>query len=197
MKLVEAETFILKELRAKLSDTLYYHSLNHVLDVSEASLRIAEAEGITDPTSLKLLRTAAIFHDTGFTVTYTGHEDAGCSIARKVLPHFQYSPEEISAICGMIRATKIPQNPTNKLEEILCDADLDYLGRDDFKAIASCLYRELKARDMVESESAWNEIQIRFMETHQYWTPTARRTRQAHKLQHLKELRNTLHQANN
>ena len=26
-------------------------------------------------------------------------------------------------------ATKLPPKPTNKLEEIMCDADLDYLGQ--------------------------------------------------------------------
>lgn len=189
---MEAESYILHELRTKLSDTLYYHSIRHVLDVAEATVRLAQGEGVTDAVSLQLLRTAALFHDTGFMVTYAGHEEAGCDIARKALPRFGYTPEQVAAICGMIEATKIPQCPKNKLEEILCDADLDYLGRDDFEPIANCLYRELKVRQMVSSERDWNEIQVRFMSNHHYWTPTARHTRQPLKQQHLLELKRTI-----
>ncbi len=185
MKLHDAETFILKELQDKLSDTLYYHSLSHILDVAEAAVRIAISEGILDEETLTLLRTAALFHDAGFIKTYGGHEEEGCRISREVLPHFGYSPAHIRMICGMIRATKIPQQPKNKLEEILCDADLDYLGRDDFEAIAHGLYCELKERNMVGDDKSWNQIQIRFMENHHYWTPSAQDSRQPIKRLHL------------
>lgn len=57
---------------------------------------------------------------------HAGHEFEGCLIARTALPGFGYTGEDIM-ICGMIMATKIPQSPTNILEEIICDADLDYL----------------------------------------------------------------------
>ena len=36
----------------------------------------------------------------------------------------------------LILATKVPQKPKNKLEKIICDADLDYLGREDFDNIS-------------------------------------------------------------
>lgn len=88
----------------------------------------------------------------------------------------------------MIRATRIPQAPQTKLDEILCDADLDYLGRDDFEPIARSLYDELKARGLVTDERAWDQIQVRFLRGHHYWTPTAVATRQAVKQQHLSML---------
>lgn len=196
MKLQEAEAFILNELRGKLSETLYYHSVDHILDVVEAVLRIAKAEGIEDEETLNLLRTAALFHDVGFLKTYAGHEEKGCEMVRMILPEFEYTEEQIAEICGMIRATKIPQTPTNKLEEILCDADLDYLGRDDFKAIAHYLFRELRERDMVKNEKIWNQIQVQFMENHQYWTPTSCRTREPKKREHLDHLQSVVDQEN-
>lgn len=189
MKSREAEAFILEELHNKLSDTLYYHSLGHILDVAEAAERIARVEGIEDEQTLTLLRTAALFHDAGFIETYKGHEEEGCRISKEVLPSFDYTPEQIKAICGMIRATKIPQRPKNKLEEILCDADLDYLGRDDFETIAHYLYCELKERKMVTDDRTWNQIQIDFMENHQYWTPSVQHARQPIKRLHLCRLR--------
>jgi uncharacterized protein len=189
MKLSEAEAFILKELRTKLSNTLYYHSLGHVMDVADAVVRIAKAEGIRDEETLTLLRTAALFHDAGFIKTYQGHEEESCRIIWKALPQFEYTPDQIKTICGMIRATRIPQAPETKLEEILCDADLDYLGRHDFETIANYLYRELKERGLVGDERSWNRIQIEFMENHQYWSRTARRSRQPMKDEHLCRLR--------
>ncbi|MDB5242281.1 MAG: phosphohydrolase [Spirosoma sp.] len=189
MNLADTKQFIVSKLRSELSPTLYYHGLHHVLDVVEAAERIAWAESITDAESLDLLQTAALFHDVGFLSTYKGHEEVGCDYVRRVLPDFGYTPAQINDICGMIMATQIPQTPQTKLEEILCDADLDYLGRDDFEPIAHTLYNELKTRDMVADERAWNHIQIKFLGGHRYWTPTAIATRQAAKEQHLDELK--------
>jgi predicted metal-dependent HD superfamily phosphohydrolase len=189
MNLADTKQFIVSTLRSELSPTLYYHGLHHVLDVVDAADRIARAECITDAESLDLLKTAALFHDVGFLSTYKGHEEAGCDYVRRVLPSFGYTPAQISDICGMIMATQIPQTPQTKLEEILCDADLDYLGRDDFEPIAHSLYNELKARDMVADEGAWNRIQVSFLGSHRYWTPTAIATRQAVKEQHLDALK--------
>lgn len=189
MNLADAEQFILSVLTQELSPTLYYHGLHHVFDVVEAASRIARAECITNRESLDLLKTAALFHDVGFLLTYKGHEEVGCDYVRQMLPRFGYEPAQIGTICGMIMATQIPQSPQTKLEEILCDADLDYLGRPDFEPIAHSLYDELKAREMVADELAWNRIQVSFLSNHHYWTPTAVATRQAAKEQHLDALR--------
>ena len=192
MNLPDAEAFILDKLRSELSDTLYYHSLDHTLDVTEAVGRIAEAEGITDEETLILLRTAALFHDAGFLTAYKGHETESCRMAHEYLPKFDYEPRQIVLISGMIAATKIPQKPKNKLEEILADADLDYLGRTDYKPIAYSLYREMRMRDLVQDEDSWNQIQIKFMENHAYWTAYSQTTRQPAKYYHLLQLKRLL-----
>jgi HD superfamily phosphodiesterase len=189
MNLPEAEAFILNKLRTELSDTLYYHSTAHTLDVAEAAERIAEAEGITDEETLSLLRTAALFHDAGFLSAYQDHEAESSRLAQEHLPRFGYAPRQIALICGMIAATKIPQSPQNKLEEILADADLDYLGRPDYEPVAHSLYREMRARDLVKDEDDWNQIQIKFMEKHGYWTKYSQTIRQPAKYLHLRRLK--------
>lgn len=189
MNLAEAEEFVTSTLASDLSPTLYYHGLHHTLDVVESADRIARAEGVTDAESLNLLKTAALFHDVGFLYVYKGHEDVGCDYARQVLPRFGYEPAQIDLICGMIMATRIPQTPQTKLQEILADADLDYLGRDDFEPISRSLFEELKVREMVADEMAWNRIQVGFLENHQYWTATASTIRQPAKQQRLNALR--------
>lgn len=191
MDIQKAERYILEELARRLDATLYYHGLHHVLDVVNAAGEIAALEGIHDAEALVLLRTAALYHDSGFMVTYQGHEAAGCGITREILPDFGYNAMQIEKICGMIMATQIPQNPENQLEMIICDADLDYLGRSDFEPVAATLFEELKARDVVDDIPAWNQIQVRFLEAHSYWTVSQQARRSAAKQQRLEHLKNT------
>jgi uncharacterized protein len=93
---------------------------------------------------MTLLKTACLFHDIGFTISGQDHEERGCEIAEEVLPDLNYDSDQINRIKGMIMATKIPQTPNNKLEQIICDADLDYLGRDDFFSIGDTFVSRVK-----------------------------------------------------
>lgn len=189
MNLPAAEDFILQKLHSELSEELYYHGPHHTLDVADSAIRIALAEDISDEETLTLLRTAALFHDAGFITSYKGHEAEGCRMAREYLPRFGYESEQIDTICNMIEATKVPQDPRNLLEEIICDADLDYLGRDDFEPIADSLFRELNASGLVADKQAWDAKQIQFLENHRYHTATALTTRQPLKQLHLQRLK--------
>ncbi|GAB3969927.1 hypothetical protein GCM10028806_16920 [Spirosoma terrae] len=191
-----AEAYILELLRANLPDTLYYHGIHHTLDVVQAAEQLAAAEGVSDDESLALLRTAACFHDAGFLGAYQGHEEMGCEIVREVLPDYGFQSDQIERICSMIMATKIPQSPDSHLAQILCDADLDYLGRDDFEPIADSLFRELKARNLIADLPAWNRVQVKFLENHHYWTASAIAWRQSEKQRHLDDLRGILESDN-
>ncbi|MDF7810001.1 HD domain-containing protein [Hymenobacter sp. YC55] len=188
-----AEEYVLSQLRTQLPSILYYHGVHHTLDVTQAAMQLATAEGITNNTELQLLRTAALYHDTGFLRTYTGHEAEGCALVREVLPGFDYTPNEIGAICDMIMATRLPQDPHSHLAEILCDADLDYLGRSDFESIAESLFLEFQARQLVTAdEDAWNRSQEQFLAQHHYWTATAVAWREAPKQARLAEIRDKI-----
>jgi uncharacterized protein len=183
-----AKAFILDKLERELSDRLYYHGLHHTLDVFYTVEELCYMERVS-PYEEMLLKTAALFHDSGFVVCSQGHEQMSCQIAREHLPSYGYMPNEIDRICGMIMATKIPQTPHNKLEAIMCDADLDYLGRDDFYDIGSTLFEELKAHDILQSEEMWNRIQVSFLESHCFFTPTNQRRRRPKKQRYLQELK--------
>ncbi|TDE17637.1 HD domain-containing protein [Dyadobacter psychrotolerans] len=185
MNVQDAEKYIVGRLRLHLPADLYYHGVHHVLDVKDAALSIAVQEGVQDEESLALLKTAALYHDCGFMNAYQNHEEEGCRIAREKLPDFDFSASQIDLICGMIMATKIPQKPKNHLEEIICDADLDYLGRNDFEPISQTLFLELRERGLVSDIHAWNQIQIKFIGAHQYWTKTSKEKREQAKLIHL------------
>ena len=189
MNVAQAEAYITQELRQHLSPTLYYHGLHHTLDVVAQCQEIAAAEGITDAEDLTLLRTAALFHDAGFITVYGGHEALGCDLARRVLPALGYTPAHLAVISACIMATRIPQTAPTHLAQILCDADLDYLGRPDFYPISATLYQELVARDMIASQRAWDEIQVKFMSAHCYLTATNQARRESHKQARIAEIK--------
>jgi uncharacterized protein len=186
-----AEKNIIEMLQEKLPAVLYYHGLHHVLDVLDAAQRLGEMEKISEH-EMELLRLAALLHDSGYTRSQAEHEARGCDIAKETLPQFGYSEKEIESICGMIMATKYPQHPKNHLEEILCDADLDYLGRDDFFVIGATLYKELTEKGVVSGELEWNKLQESFLTSHSYFTESANGLRKAKKQSHLEQIRSVL-----
>jgi uncharacterized protein len=184
----KAETYIIGRLRNELSSTLTYHGHHHTEDVIDAAMKIADAEKISEPDK-KLLRVAAAFHDAGFIYTYQDHEERGCRMVEEILPSFGFSMAQIQLICGMIRATKIPQKPSGLLEEIIADADLDYLGRNDVFPIARSLFEELKIHANLRDEESWNKIQLNFLSSHHYHTATAKKWRAPGKEKYMERLR--------
>ncbi len=185
----DLEEHVMNILEESLPRNLYYHNLKHTIDVTVQVELIGRGEGISDE-ELLLLKTAALFHDTGFIRTYKDHEEAGVLLAREILPSYDYLPEQIDAIAELIMVTKLPPKPKNLLQQIICDADLDYLGRVDFIPVSGNLFRELKEHQIIEDDiNRWNEIQISFIEKHQYFTETAKRLRDVNKNIQLEAIR--------
>lgn len=178
---------IVGRLKKELPNNLYYHSVAHTLDVLDRVESLGREEGISE-TDLILLKVAACFHDAGFLINNRNHEKLGCKIVRESLPAYDFTPEQIDQICGMIMATKVPQSPRNHLEEIICDADLDYLGRTDFFAIGQRLFKELKAYKILTTEKEWDELQVKFLSSHVYHTSTNRQKRAPLKKNHFATL---------
>ena len=86
-------------------------------------------------------------------------------------------------------ATKIPQTPTNQLERIIADADLEYLGTDDFVRQGNALYEELLHFNPSLSEQAWNELQLTFLEKHDYHTDYCKKYREPKKKENIESVK--------
>jgi len=179
---------ILSRLKNELDPRLGYHNIMHTLDVLEQAEVLAKQENVTDKHDLLLLKTAAVFHDSGFLFVYKGHEEKGCEIASESLRNV-FSVEDIKKVCGMIMATKIPQSPNTLLEQIICDADLDYLGRNDFEPISQTLHKEFIIFKIIPEDIIWDHVQIKFFESHHYFTGTSISKRNEKKLKHLNILK--------
>ncbi len=171
-----------------LSPHLTYHSKEHTIDVLKQTLRIAASEGITDPYELLSLKFAALFHDIGFLQTYPNHEAKGCELFLEYADMEGFTDTEKADIQSLIMATKLPQSPKNHLEQIICDADLDYLGRSDFLIIGDNLRREFLHYNIVASNEAWEKLQLNFLTNHKYFTESSRKLREPVKQMHYSKL---------
>jgi adenylate cyclase len=180
IQFTDMQEVILDKLEKELPGYVFYHNVKHTVDVVTEVELIGWAEGCTDEEIL-LLKTAGLFHDTGITVSFDNHELRSAEYAKAMLSGYNYSPEQIDRICAIILATKLPPKPSNLLEEIICDSDLDYLGRSDFIPVSNTLFEELKAQNKMKDLNEWNKMQVKFISGHQYFTKTARSLREVNK----------------
>jgi len=188
MQYQDLEDTILEKLAKELSTDLYYHSVSHTRDVIDMCAAGADRVGLNGDDKV-LLMSAAVLHDSGFINSTKEHEVEGVNIAKKMLPKFGYSADQINRISDMVMATKIPQSPQNELDRLICDADLDYLGREDFYTIGDNLFLELKARSILETEEQWDALQIKFLSSHTFHTEWSIRVREPVKQKYLEELK--------
>ena len=187
---MEIHERILKLLREKLPAELAYHNYEHTLDVAEAAERIAKGENASEE-DIQLLKTAALLHDTGYIHSRENHELESCQIAKEILSDYGIAEDKIERVCELILATRMPHNPQDKLSQIICDADLDYLGRDDYFPISRKVYKEFKMFGIVSDEKEWKNVQVKFLESHKYFTRTANEMRREKKEEHLRMIRSS------
>ena len=192
MDIIGARDYILDRLRNELDKKLYYHNLAHTLDVHTAVVRLSHLEKLPLHAGL-LLETAAFYHDSGMLIGYTSHENHSITIINEKLPLFGYSKEEIEEVGNLIRVTILPQKPSSLSEKIICDADLDSLGRKDFFIQSFNLRLEwenyhIRSTSIME----WFSFELHFMEQHSYFTPSAMKLNHEQKMRNLKEIKDLI-----
>jgi len=176
----------------KLIPELTYHNLTHTFDqVMPAAMELADKVGVSSEEKA-LLAVAVAFHDIGWIVKGQGHELIGAKIARKKLPEFGFSDQQIKSITTMIMATRMPHQPTCLLDEILIDADMAILSRDDFWLCNDLLRAELEVLGEPITDHQWYKNQLAFLEKHRYFTDVDVAPREQVKQKHKRELKQRL-----
>ena len=179
-------------LAKKLPKGMHYHDIKHTLEVYTAVMRYGRMEKLDDA-DVELLSIAGIFHDTGYIYRYERNEPAGARVAEHYMEREGFSAEEIRKVKSLIMATQMPQRPKGLMQQIICDADLDSLGRADFIRRGNMLRKELEERRKKHfSEDEWNSIQIDFIKNHRYFTRSAKKLRDAGKRRNIARLRQVL-----
>lgn len=181
------QAFVVDLLKEQLPPYYYYHNHQHTLDVQASAQEIGRCEGCSAE-ELVLLNAAALWHDTGHILRNNHHEEESCLLARQYLPGYGFTVAAIDQICGMIMATQLPQSPKNKLEAIIADADLAYLGTSQAAEQAGNLYKELLHRHPSLTAAKWNRTQITFLQMHHYFTACCRLNHEPGKQRYLQQL---------
>jgi len=159
----------IKILNRKLPEYIVYHSVEHTKLVLENVKLICHHEGVND-NDLFILKIAALYHDMGYIINNINHEELSCNIASNNLQKYGFDQQAVKQICDIIMATKVPQKPSGKLAAILADADLLYLGTNDFLRLSNKLYQEILHYQPDLSVDKWNEIQYDFISKHRFHT---------------------------
>jgi predicted metal-dependent HD superfamily phosphohydrolase len=163
-----------------------YHNYPHALDVYSVADMYAYLEGLENEDRF-MLKTGALLHDVVNEIGAKDNEEKSAEFAEYYLPKIGYNARQIKVVSGLILATKLPTKPESLMEKIICDADVDNLGRGDFFEKSELVREELE----IESREKWYQGTLKFLEMHQYYTESARRMRDKTKeynIQKVKEM---------
>ncbi len=190
----EMRAFVLEKLEKHLPTNLFYHNLQHTIGVESVALEIAKEEKLNER-EIKLIRTAALYHDSGFIHQHHENESFAVEMAGKELPVFNYSHEEIQLICEMIHSTQSTNDAQNIYDQILSDADHDYFGREDYFDIANDLRNEMHLYSRTFDEKGWLTFQLNYLENkHVYLTESWKKKRSAGKQNNIDILKQQLNE---
>ncbi|RBQ09063.1 Pycsar system effector family protein [Pedobacter miscanthi] len=152
---------------------LVYHNFEHTQEVVNAAQQIANHYQLNEQ-DFFTVTVAAYFHDTGYFEDALNHEAKGAELADQFLARHKVNQEVRDSVKSAILATKIPQQPKNEIDKIICDADLFHLGLPDFRAKGKLMHKEnelIYKKDISKLE--WRKKDIQFMESHHYHTDYA------------------------
>jgi len=186
--LESVEDYTKKFFEQHIPDKYAYHNLQHTINVVNAVKEICALEGVTAENT-ELLEIAAWFHDTGYDQGAEGHEQRSADYAAAFLKENDYSSTAITTIKSCILATKYPQVPQTFFEKILCDADLNHLGKDIYWTRCGKVREELAlVKGLVMNEEDWIDFELEFMRNHQFQTTVGQTLYQKSKRKHVKQL---------
>lgn len=172
--LIAAQEHAFDLFKQKEDKHLVYHNYNHTVDVVNAAEEIAKGSDLPE-TAIELLLIAAWFHDTGYTAQYEDHEEKSAEFAAEFMRHRNYDDTKVSTVTSAIMATRLPQSPTNLLEDILCDADFAHLASKKLVESSQLLRLEWELVGKTPADMEWPEADIKFLTEHNYKSEYAQR----------------------
>ncbi|MCI5082315.1 MAG: DUF5706 domain-containing protein [Saprospiraceae bacterium] len=185
----KAEDYVRELLTNELTKDHRYHNLTHTLTVRDNCLKLASKLSL-NAEETEILQLAALFHDTGFTKVYTGHEEVGKEIARKFLRQHDYPETKLQKVTACIGATKVGETAQDQLEEVIQDADLNNLGSGRYNEVLAGLRHEWKVflgKEYTDEE--WHKMNYQFIKNHEYHTEVAQQDFQEPLQENLKSMK--------
>jgi predicted metal-dependent HD superfamily phosphohydrolase len=188
----QIQAHITRLFETRFETALPYHSLQHTLQVTAVLKQLCEMEKVS-AADTQLAAIACLFHDAGFYIDNTAHEAAGARLAAEYLGGQGLAPHAIGTVCRLINATARHAPPADVLEAIVCDADLHYLGTEDYTRQADLLRKEWEmTQSRFYTDQKWLEINQAFLEKHLFYSASAQRLFQKVKASNLLSVRQKL-----
>ena len=151
-----------------------YHNMTHTSEVVQSVTEIARAMNVSTE-DIELLQIAAWFHDIGYIEKCIGHENISVDYATTFLSENNFPEERIKKVVSLIKATKVPHNPQNLLEEIICDADLHHIGTNNFEVKGELYRTEVEKKENISfNQDEWLKKNLQFFNQHKFFTPYAK-----------------------
>ncbi len=173
-RIKKLEVYTLRLLNEVTTSKLYYHNAVHALDVYNSTYNYVKMEGVK-AAFVEPLLAAALLHDIGYLKQYNNNEPIGAEMAANILPQYEFNGTEIELVEKLILATSFPQHPKDKLEYIICDADLDILGTERFFKRSMDLKKEIEENTGKKyTDIEWYKNQLELLQNHQYFTVSGR-----------------------
>jgi predicted metal-dependent HD superfamily phosphohydrolase len=170
-------------------EKLPYHNLKHTQSVASYSGQLAHHYQLGERDFFVVVASAWL-HDLGYAIDRANHEAEGAESGGIFLSNLGVAAEDIETIKGCILATKLPQNPHNLLEEIVCDADLWHLGTPNFSDLSRMMRKEMEeVYHKKIDKREWRNETINFFESHKYHTDYARMLLEDQKQKNLHKLK--------
>ena len=186
------EKFVRDQFISINHSNLVYHNISHSVEVVDTVKEFIKEIKLT-PQEQEELIIGAWFHDVGYLYTYDGHESKSIEICNTFLRKNSYPEEGIKRVTNLILATRMPQKPTNRIEEILCDADLSHAGKKGFYSRSLLLKEEWELSQNIKiSEYDWLKKSINFLVSLNFFTPAAREKYTKQKIKNLEKLKSRL-----
>jgi class 3 adenylate cyclase len=177
LRLTDLEEFVMSHLEKELDKNLYFHNYEYACHLYEYAGLLAKATDL-DMEETLLIRTAALFLNSGFTGGYENQENRSAEFARNILPEFNYSEKQISIISNLILSSKWPPEPNNLLEMVLYDTKMEYIGRADFIKLYKNLFHEQNHYNRSGDAQEFKQNQIDIILQYPFFTDSARRLRE-------------------
>lgn len=184
----DTQEYVFNLLSDKLPNTFIYHNYTHTQRVLKSTRELIENSKVTKDEA-QILELAALLHDIGYTVSAENHEAESAKLAETFLKENDVDEAIIKAVSDCIMATKYDKAPSNKLEEIIRDADISHFGKKYFDEASEFLRKELELRAIKNySPAEWRAENIKVLTAHSFYTEYALKNWQPRKEKNLAKL---------
>jgi predicted metal-dependent HD superfamily phosphohydrolase len=168
--ITEAENHLSALLTEKLPDNIIYHNFDHALLIKKYAETIGEQEGLTAE-EMNILRISALFHEVGYVNSFEQCHEESIVLASAFLEEHGVDPQIAERVSEVIRATKLPQSPQDKIAEVLCDADMMYIASEGGIEQFDLIYDETAlVKPNLNKRPVFEKGYIDFYTKHSYFT---------------------------